>query len=74
MAGESDFGLPLLLSLPPTLLEWIHESVQSIPSLFISDFLASVNEIQPFFHTAGFADQWSPASVITSEGLVELPD
>ena len=48
MAGESDFGLPLLLSLPPTSLEWIHESVQSIPSLFISDFLTSVNEIQPF--------------------------
>lgn len=48
VAGESDFGLPLLLSLPPTLLEWIHESVQSIPSLFISDFLTSVNEIQPF--------------------------
>ena len=50
VAGESDFGLPLLLSLPPALLEWIHESVQSIPSLFISDFLASVNEIQPFSH------------------------
>lgn len=50
VARESDVGLPVILSLAPTLLEWNHESVQSVPSLFILDLLASVNEKQPFSH------------------------
>lgn len=29
VASESDFGLPAFLSLPPTLPEWIHESMQN---------------------------------------------